>query len=225
MSVDISKYHVDFTKWLDRDQSGNAIASSLDQFRDKHVYGQVLQAFIDEANEAYKAIVELGKTRNIAFASGVWLDGIGRIVGQHRETTPSDLPENWWYMDSDSGSTPASAFMDDHVSWVSGATISIGGAPTDNDYRDQIVRRIFQNINKDSSIPEITNAIKDVLGVDVKIEQTATKTIKFYVPAGTPEWIKYSLTARSFVYSDKGYNRWYFPFPAGISVDTVVGVY
>ena len=224
MSANLQQYEVDFSSFLNRDQAGNALLWSLDQFRDKKVYKQVLQAFVSEANELYEAICQLANTRTIAKGYGVWLDGIGRIVGQPREVTPADLPDSFFYWD-DSGSgtrpvdvTGSAHYMDDHNQWLNGASVNANSAPTDNDFRDEIIRRIYQNMNQFSSIPEIESAISEVLGINVTIEQTGVRTIKVHVPSGTPDWIIYYITGKSFDTTTGTYNRWWFPYPACISV-------
>lgn len=65
----------------------------------------------------------------------------------------------------------------------------------------------------------------NVLGIDIKIEQLGARNIKLWVPSGTPEWMKYLLTGKSFDVTTGGYNRWYFPFPAGIVIDSTIGEY
>lgn len=233
MAIDLQKYRVDFSGLAAIDQSAEAIEWSLDQFKDKPVYLKVLKAFSDEIAELYQAAVGLARARTIADGVGVYLDGLGRIVGQKRETTPADLPDSFFYWDDDlsggesiavSGDTSAH-FMDSHTQFVTGATVNAAAAPTDNDFRDQIIRRVYQNNNKHSSVTEIQAAVKDVLGIDILIEQTGKRTIKLYVPTGTPSWVKYYLTAKSFTAEEKGYNRWYFPFPAGIIIDSTIGEY
>ena len=220
MAIEVAKYQVDFTDLIERDQQGNAIDESLDIFKDKAVYEAVLTAFIDETNELYREIVGLSKARTIAYGSGYWLDGLGAIVGQAKEYMPSTAPNVFFVWDSDTYT------MDNSLSWITG--VPEGGSyssPTDNDYRDQIVRRVFQNMNENSSIPEIQSAVKAVLGIDIKIEQTGVRTIKLYVPAGTPSWMTFLLTGKTFSYTDGGYNRWYFPFPATCIIDETIGEY
>jgi hypothetical protein len=334
--IDYNKYRVDFAGLINRDQQGNASDWSLDQLRDKSVYDQVLQAFVNEANEFYRAICELGNARTIIGGTGVWLDGLGRIVGQPRENTPVDLPDTFFYWDgyatsvaftnpadgnsitiegvtytfkntlavaghvkresavddtiahlvkaingtgtagtdyytgttacpttkcvynttsnrlvliatqnidiSETGSSAtldtntsndgtnfnyAPRFMDSANQWVTGGDVNAGSAPTDGDFRDQIVRRVYQNHNKFSSIPELQAAIQDVLGIHVMIEQTGCRKIKLLVPAGTPSWVKYYLTGKTFAYDSAGhtFNRWWFPFPAGVQIDATIGEY
>ena len=231
--IDYNKYRVDFAGLINRDQQGNASDWSLDQLRDKSVYAQVLQAFASEANEFYKAICELGNARTIIGGTGVWLDGLGRIVGQPRENTPTDLPDTFFYWDDDTGNRPSGLtddtphYMDYSAQWVTGGDVNAGSAPTDGDFRDQIVRRVHQNNNKFSSVPELQAAIQDVLGIHVMIEQTGCRKIKLLVPAGTPSWVKYYLTGKTFAYDSAGhtFNRWWFPFPAGVQIDATIGAY
>ena len=184
MSIDLTQYQVDYSALLNRDQTSNALSWSLNQFQDKRVYTGVLQAFIGEVNELFVAVAELAKTRNIAYGTGAWLDGLGRIVGQARENT------------------------------------SAGVAPTDDDYRDEIIRRTFQNTNQYSSVPEIISAIQVVLGITVHVEQTGVRTIRIDVPTGTPSWKVTYITSRSFDTTTGTYNKWYFPFPACCNVTT-----
>ena len=229
MSANLQKYQVDFSSFLNRDQNGNALAWSLDQFRDKPVYQQVLQAFVSEANELYEAICHLANSRTIFYGTGVWLDGIGRIVGQTREVTPVDLPDSFFYWDdSVSGTRPpgvtgSAHFFDDHNQWLNGASVNANSVPTDNDFRDEIIRRIYQNMNQFSSVSEIEAAISEVLGISVRVAQTGVRSIRIDVPSGTPDWIIYYITGKSFDTTIGTYNRWWFPYPACISVTT--GVY
>lgn len=220
MAIDPTLYHVDFTPILDRDQTGNALSWQLDQFKGKDVIEQVLTAFAEEVNELYRALAELGKQRTIGGANGVWLEGIGAIVGQAKESVPTDSPNVFFFWDSDT------YMMDNSLQWVTGVPESGAySVPTDADYQDQIVRRIFQNMNLYSSIPEIKTAVFAVLGIDVKIEQLGARNIKLWVPTGTPAWMKYLLTGKSFDTTTGGYNRWYFPFPAAVVIDSTIGEY
>lgn len=220
MAIDITKYEVSFAELIDRDQVGNALSWQLDQFKGKDVIEKVLTAFAEEANELYVALAQLAETRTIAKAEGVWLDGLGRIVGQGKEAIPSDKPNVFFIWDSDTYK------MDNSLQWVTGVPDSGSyDVPTDADFRAQIVRRIFQNMNRSSSIPEIKAAVLAVLGIDVKIEQLGARHIKLWVPTGTPSWMKYILTGKAFNAATGGYNRWYFPFPAGVKIDSTIGEY
>ena len=221
--LDIAPYQVNFSQFANRDQQGNALAWSLGQFRDKPVYRQILAAFVAEANELYAALCQLAQARTIAGATGVWLDGIGRIVGQPRENTPVDLPDNFFYFDDDvvggyslAVPTDTSAhFMEDHMAWVTGALVNANNAPTDDDYRDEIIRRIFQNCNQNSSVSDVQNAVNGVLGVRALIAQDGPRAITVNVPDGTPSWMVYYLTGKSFgLSSGATYNRWWMPYPA-----------
>jgi len=232
MPIDITKYTVDFSDLIERDQTGNALDWSLNQLKDKTIYAQVIQAFAAEANEFYAAVCELGKARTIIGGTGVWLDGLGRIVGQPRENTPVDLPDTFFYWDDSearrpTGFTDSVHYMDSSDQWVTGAEVNAGKEPTDADYRDQIVRRVYQNHNKFSSVAEIQAAVSDVLGIAVKIEQIGKRKIKLWVPTGTPSWVKYYLTGKTFAYDSAGhtFNRWWFPFPAGVQIDATIGEY
>jgi hypothetical protein len=205
---------------------------SLDQFRDKSVYQQVLAAFSAEVNEFYLAICNLAQARTVIGGTGVWLDGIGKIVGQPRDPTPVDLPDTFFYWDDSearrpTGMTDSVHYLDASTQWVTDATVNAGAEPTDADYRDQIIRRVYQNTNKHSSIPELQAAIKEVLGIDVFFEQVGVRKIKVWVPTGTPSWVKYYVTGKSFGYDDAGhtFNRWYFQYPAGVIIDATTGEY
>lgn len=183
MSIDLTPYQVDYSDLLTRDQSGNAVLWSLDQFRDKPVYVGVLRAFVDEVNELFVALAELAEIRNIAYADGYWLDGLGKIVGQKRENVND-------------------------------------AAPTDDDYREQIIRRVYQNVNKYSSIPELIAVMKVILGIDVRITQEGVRSIKVWVPTGTPAWKVDYITSKSFDTTTGTYNKWFLPFPACCNVTT-----
>lgn len=220
MAIDPTLYNVDFSTLRERDQAGQAVAWSLDQFKTKPNYLSILGAFVDEVNELYKALADLGKERTIAGSSGVWLDGLGNIVGQAKENVPSDGPNVFFFWDNDT------YMMDNSLQWVTGVPESGSySVPTDADYQAQIVRRIFQNMNLYSSIPEIKACVLAILGIDVKIEQLGARNIKLWVPTGTPSWKKYILTAKSFDVTTGGYNRWYLPFPASIVIDATIGEY
>lgn len=220
MAIDPTLYNVDFTDLSDRDQVENALSWQLDQFKGKDVIEQVLTAFSEEVNELYVALATMGKARTISGASGVWLDGLGAIVGQAKESVPTDGPNVFFIWDDTTN------MMDNSLQWVTGVPESGSySVPTDADYQLQIVRRIFQNMNLYSSIPEIKACVLAVIGIDVKVEQLGARNIKLWVPTGTPAWMKYLLTAKSFDVATGGYNRWYFPFPASIIIDATIGEY
>jgi hypothetical protein len=235
MTVNIPQ-PVDFSAFLNRDQQGNALAWSLGQFRDipllpgqkQSVYQQVLQAFTAEVNQLYVALCQLAQARTITGGSGVWLDGIGRIVGQDRDNVPTNIPDAWFYWDDDVGNRPPGLtdstphYMDASKQWVTGAIDGTTSTPTDNDYRNEIVRRIFQNINQNSSISEIQNDIQDTLGINVRIVQNGVRSIQILYPAGTPDYLTYFLTGKDFGIADGSgtYNHWWYPFPACITVTT-----
>ena len=221
--LDLTPYQVDFSVWLKRDQQGNALAWSLDQFRDKPIYQQVLAAFVSEANELYMAVVKLAQARTIAGASGVWLDGIGRIVGQGREAMPVNMADNFFYWDdADDGTGHSLAvptdttphFMDDHMEYVTGGEVSSGVA-SDNDFQDEIIRRVFQNMNRDSSAADIVAMIQATLGIKAQVwRPPGVNQVAIRVPVGTPDWMVYFISGRSGVVGTSPSNRWYLPFAA-----------
>jgi len=227
MTVNIPQA-VDFSAFLNRDQQGNALAWSLDQFRNKPIYQQVLAAFVTEANQLYVALVQLAQARTITGGTGVWLDGLGRIVGQDRVNVPANLPDSWFYWDDSTAQRPSGLsdstphYMDSSNEWITGAIDGSTITPTDNDFRNEIIRRIFQNINQSSSFTEILNAIEDTLGIQVRIVQTGVRSIQINVPTGTPDYITYFLTGKDFGITDGSgtYNHWWFPYPACITVTT-----
>jgi hypothetical protein len=259
MAYQIKDYKVDFSTLTDRDQLGNALLWSLEQFRElagrntsryntdtatekEPVYQQILQAFVAEANELYTAITELGKRRTVAYADGVWLEGIGRIVGQPKETVPNAVPDQFFYWDDYGGSTETGAHPDDpHYfdtfnNWVSfaGDEAVVSGAPDDGTYRQQIIRRIYQNANRNSSYAEVRSVAMDLLGLsDLWISYTDgaaetpldIRTIKFWVPDNTPTWKKDFLVGKSYgIIDGKPWNKWYLPLPACVQVDSTVGL-
>lgn len=259
MAYQLKDYKVDFSTLTDRDQLGNAMLWSLEQFRElagrnttryqtdqetekTPVYQQVLQAFVAEANELYVAITDLAKRRSVAYADGVWLDGIGRIVGQPRETVPEVVPDQFFYWDDYGGSAETGAhptdphYFDTFNNWVSfaGDEAVTTGAPDDGAYRKQIIRRIYQNANRNSSYAEVRSVAMDLLDLpDLWISYTdgyggadlAIRTIKFWVPDNTPTWKKDFLVGKSYgIIDGKPWNKWYLPLPACVQVDPVVGL-
>jgi hypothetical protein len=271
MAYQVKDYKVDFSLLTDRDQLGNALLWSLEQFREiagrntaryntdtstekESVYQQVLQAFVAEANELYAAVTDLGKRRTVAYADGVWLEGIGRIVGQPKETVPNAVPDGFFYWDDDgtretwyynpppsgqlSGKTNTGDphYLDTFNNWVSfaGDEAVTSGAPDDGAYRQQIIRRIYQNANRNSSYAEIRSVAMDLLGLsDLWISYTdgsaatplAIRTIKFWVPDNTPTWKKDFLVGKSYgIIDGKPWNKWYLPLPSCVQVDSTVGL-
>lgn len=214
------QYKVDFTELASYPQLANSLSYSLDQFKNKRIYEAVLSAFIAEVNEAYLAVIEAMRRRCFIDASGQWLDTIGVIVGQPKESIPVGAEPFFHTWDTDD------LDFDVGLQWISGQPdVSGYTTPTDADYQDQILKRIIANTMRYGSVPELEDAFFRVTGIVVKIEELGEAKIKLYVPVGTTTSQKVMLTTRFFTTTDGTYNKWSFPYPETTEIDATIGEY
>jgi hypothetical protein len=153
-----AKFKVDFSEYT-KDFRALADSRLLYQFQNSPVLKALIYAFTDEVQELYNAIVDLMKVRTIYDSHTYYLEAIGRIVGQLRENIEVDYGVFFTPDEENLGPDRGRAY-------VTGGRSGLG-VPTDSQLSQQILARIFSNMNVYSSIPEIQNAVKDVTGLNI----------------------------------------------------------
>jgi hypothetical protein len=205
--IDLSAYAMDFRELAQR--------RLLDQFKGKPVLSAVLNAFADEAQEAYDAMLAMVRFRSLYEANGLNLDALGRIVGQRREVVVNDT---LIYFQPDTDGLSA----DQGIAWVPGAPTTGTQPPTEGQYQMQIFGRIKANHNKFSSIPELQAAIKQALGVDVsfvKGSDPMTIAVAVAPDASSRDVISRLTESRD---TERVTERFFMGYPATISIATVM---
>ena len=155
-----AKYNVDFGG-LQRDFVARAQGRLLQQFQGGPIIKQVLAGFSAECQTTYDAVMAIIESRSLAAAGGKQLAALGRILGQHPSTIPSDQPAPYFVWD-----TPTIGW-DNGWWWVPGAALTGTRAATDPEYALQVLARMHLNITRFSSVPELQAAILDVFGINV----------------------------------------------------------
>jgi len=115
------------------------------------------------------------------------LEAIGRIVGQGRDLaftgeniyfTP-DTPSEDYPANPDIPTVPLGA--DIGRAWVPGALDSGVQPASDDQYALQILGRIYSNMNRFSSVPEVQQMVKESLGLDVWFEITGPMAVNCHI--------------------------------------------
>jgi hypothetical protein len=202
--IDLSEYREDLVE--------RANSRLLSQFKNSELLKQFLSAFILEAQELHDAAVDMVGARTVAGAEGVNLDVLGRIVGARR--TFEDWGSIGWFTADEQGQG-----WDSGVLWCTNANQYGTGIMTDASFRQAIEQRIVSNFVRFASIPELTDLINDVTGIEVGFQVTAPFEVTLYVPSSASMNQVRLLTG--FVDSARMDKRFFFPYPVTLNIQDV----
>lgn len=198
---------VDFSKF-GKDLVQDALGKTLSIFYDSCTLRQFIAVLVGEVQELYEAAIDVEKYRTLYYAEGVQLEGIGRIVGQDRSLNQySD--ESWFKWD-----TSGQSF--DQMPWyVTGASFDSYEAADDETFKYNILTRIIKNHTLVASVPEITQLIKLILGINVSFIKIGPNEVNLVVGSGISVGELYTLTH---FYNDLRVDRTFqVPYPATLS--------
>lgn len=205
-------YAIDFDVYR-KDLVEQALNRMLSQHYDKCVLRQFVAAFINEAQEAYDAILDMQQQRVVYFAQATNLDALGRIVGEDR--APWSYDESSWMFFDGQGQG-----FDQIAMWCINAPMGTFIPVMDDQYRTNIIGKAVKNHTLVASVPEITSLTDLLLGLPISFEKTGPNQVRIVVPDYITATQLYLIT-RSFTDErvDKGY---FLPYPATLDFDSVV---
>jgi hypothetical protein len=207
-------YRLDASQYA-KDFRAIAQARLLDQFKGKPNLTAVLNAFADEAQEAFDVFLACLPGRSLFEATGTNLDAIGRIVGQRRELISNDAPVPWWYGDSTDHPPDVSE------NWVPGAVDTGVRAPNDDEYRMQILGRIFSNMARFASVPELQAMIEASLGCQASFVPTAGSpmTVDIVIHGLSTNTARYLLNLKKD--TERTQDKFFVPYPATLTINSI----
>lgn len=195
---------VDFSN-LERDLIEDGLSKMLAVFFDACTLRQFVAVFLREVQELYDAVIEVEKQRTIYYAEGVNLDALGRIVGQDRLLWQYS-EDGWFHFDIEGQG------WDQEPWWCRNGELGIYVEADDETYKTAIVARIVKNHTLVASVPELTQLVKLMLGIDVSFIKCGPNNVNLVVPTGIDKTALYLLTHSSDdTRVDKTY---YIPYPA-----------
>ena len=168
-------YKVDFSPYR-KDLIEQALGRMLSQHYDKCVLRQFVAAIMDEVQELYDAVLDMQEQRTLYEAEEENLNALGRIVGESRN--PYQYDESRYMFADRINQRPDSSFV-----WCLNAPFSAFIPVEDEQYRVNILARIFKNHTLVASIPEmerLTYLLTDSL---VSYEKTGPMQVTVVVPA------------------------------------------
>lgn len=140
------------------------------------VLRQFIAALVSECEELYTACVNMQEQRTIYNATGGVLDALGRIVGCPRQSLVY-YDSRWFWFDRRAQPWDATNF------WNKYASLKGTRVYTDEDYRKRIVLQVAKNFTKFSSVPEVTQLIKNATGQNVSFVKTGAMEVTLVVPS------------------------------------------
>jgi hypothetical protein len=138
LSVNFSKYDQDL---LERFRS-----RLLYQFKASTILDQFVQSIAGEAEEVYRASLDVLEQRTLMTAKGVQLDVVGDLVGQPRPKIDG-ASKTWFTADANR--------TDNENVWCDPASLYENTLANDDEYRGFIIGKIFKNQMTSGSIPEL----------------------------------------------------------------------
>ena len=200
LDVDFSELRID----LQERNTGHI----LYQFLNSCVFNQFLYGLTTMEQILYDAAVDVLEFRTLAKAEGVNLDVLGRLVGQPRILLNAE-DKQWFGFDNDDESIGG---YDQAPNWVQNAPL-FGDLPADDpQYRLLILSKIFKNIVKVGSVPEIIRFVQLLTGFNISLVRTGPMDLRLIVPENMP---LNTITTITRVFDDKTADRKYLiPMPA-----------
>lgn len=195
--------------------SERADSRMLIQFWKSPVLLGILQAFITEINALQTVLLDVIKLRNVADATGVNLDLIGKIVGQNRVIF--DYTAMTWLTPDTDGTS-----IDQAPVWVQGAYLNGEYTVDDAWFKELIQARIFRNFTKYGSIPEIQQVIKQGTGYDVGFYRNGPMEMQLVVNEFIPSWVLTFILRISDNRNIEGVT--FSPFPATLNINSALFV-
>lgn len=218
-------FRVDMSSYYGRDLVAEGLSRSLPMMRGKPVYEAVLSSYLAEVQEVYDAAVALMQARTVFSADGVWLEGVARIVGARK--MPIDTGAAYPFMRGfvkgaeldfieKTGSLDL-AKSNFALAWVKNALLSETRSPSDSEFRQQVLARVYSNANRTSSPFYIAEVIHTIFGIRAKVETVGPMSTKIWVPEDAPTVYDYSI---GYSFEDARYGRrWMLPIPATCEVE------
>lgn len=195
------------------DSTERGVSRTLLQFRKSPIFLTLLAAFMSEVQALQTGIQQVKQLRTPLDARHDCLDALGRIVGQPRELVNYNLFA--WFTPDFAGRS-----VDQASVWVTNAPLADSIAADDTAFRNFIEGKVYRNMTRYGSVPEIQNTVKRALGIDVSVVQVDVATVKLVVSDSTSDNdLNLLEKAGDTLSSDHVY---FAPIPATIQVSQVV---
>jgi hypothetical protein len=169
------RYRIDFSPYR-KDLIAQALDRMLSQHYDKCVLRQFVAAVMDEVQELYDALIAMQEMRTLHEAGEENLNVLGRIVGEPR--TPNQYDESRYMFADRLNQRPGSSFV-----WCLNAPFSALIPVEDEQYRVNILARIFKNHTLVASVPEMERLTCLLTGSLVSYEKTGPMQADVIVPS------------------------------------------
>lgn len=205
-------YKVDFSLY-DKDLVTQALNRMLSQHYDKCVLRQFVAAIMCEVQELYEAIIDMQDGRTLFEAQAENLNALGRIVGEPR--APYQYDESRYMFADRAQQRPDSAFV-----WCLKAPFSAFIPVEDEQYRVNILARVFKNHTLVASVPEmerLTYLLTDSL---VSYEKTGPMQVTAVVPS-TISATAYNILTQART-DQRADDAFMLPYPATLWFDGIV---
>lgn len=185
----------------------------LDVFGDACTLRQFVAVLLQEVQELYDAAVEVQKARTLYDATDSRLDGIGRIVGEDRNT--------WHYSEDGYFHFDIQGEGFEQLPWwCINAPLETYIPVEDSVYKLNILARIIKNHTLVASVPELIRFIKLLLNIDVSFLKFGPNTVCLVVPESID---KNSLMYLTIKVSDTRVDDSYrMPYPATLNLCDVI---
>lgn len=207
-----SVYKISFDAYR-KDLVQQALDRMLSQHYNKCVLRQFVAAFLDEAQEAYDAIIDMQEQRTVYAAEGENLDALGRIVGEDRAPWAYD-DSSWLFFDRQGQG------WDQVAMWCLKGPLGQYTEVDDEQYRVNILAKAVKNHTLVGSIPEITNLVQYLLGTNASYEKTGPNECRIIVQDNIST-TQLALLTRN--YTDKRVDEgYYIPYPATLSFSGIL---
>lgn len=180
--------------------------TTLSQFRwDDPVLNGINYAIVNQAYITFCDILKALEARDVENAVDYNLDVIGRWVGESRVFAFFSEIE---YFAPDSDFT-----VDLAPVWVEGGRVFGPGAVNNEEYRTNILARIFKNHVKYGSVPEVIQFAKVAFGINISLRSNGLFDWRLLISADTPENIAEALVSQ--ITNNKYDESYYLPIPIG----------
>ena len=201
-AVNGTDYHSEFG----RDLARQACDRQLYALKRSTVRAGILQAQIDQAQNLDDTMLACLCGRDLRWAVGAQLNGLGRIVGQGREVV--SLSEEQWLRADDFIGAPDSA-----PAWVTGVATYGKRLAGDDEYRLRLYGKIAKNHTKHGSLPEVLWFVRQAFGIDCALQRIGPLEGLLLVRSNIPRYLIQELVH---VFSDSRADQQYLlPLPAG----------
>lgn len=202
---------IDYDK-LYKDLVADGLGLMLPEFGDKCLLRQFFAAFLEEAQELHTAIIDLIKARSLGFATGEWLDGLGRIVGVSRVVFDYD-DTVWLFADRPKQPT------DTMPVWCTNALWNTQALMDDEQYRLQIWFAAVRGSVKTASVPEVQRAVWELLATKVSYIKVGPNQVSLFIAVNITvaqyTWLTQFRDTSVAQYSP------YVPYPVTLSLDKI----